>query len=253
MKKILLLGFAVLAYQILFAQSPQWKSGFFKELDNSYIETASGRARTIDEARNKAASEIIRKRDMATGASAKVVGGQVTVSGDVVVKSRVLDEYVERNNDGDYTVYLLTQTAKHPDNTFESVTVTDQYPFSARSFLPGMEQIHKGQKTKGVMFIVGELAFVGGIVAAESLRSSNVNLIPSTHNAQQRATYTDNANMWQNVRNGCIAAAAAIYVWNVIDAVTSKGARYVKVDGTTLAFTPYATPLSTGLALNINF
>lgn len=103
------------------------------------------------------------------------------------------------------------------------------------------------------MFIVGEVAFVGGIVAAESMRASNVNLISSTHNAQQRANYTDNANMWQNVRNGCIAAAAALYIWNIIDATTTKGARYVNVDGMSFALMPYATPQITGLALNVKF
>jgi hypothetical protein len=61
-------------------------------------------------------------------------------------------------------------------------------------------------------------------------------------------TYTDNANTWSNVRNGFIAAAAAVYVWNVIDALTTKGARHVE----TVALAPYATPDSFGLALNIN-
>lgn len=100
---------------------------------------------------------------------------------------------------------------------------------------------------------LGLLACVGGIVAAESMRASYVNLIPSTHNAQQRKTYTDNANLWGNVRNGCIAVAAAVYVWNVVDAITSKGARYAKQGSTGLALTPYASSDQFGLALSFNF
>ena len=236
-----------------YAQDPLWKAGYFQELSNSYLETASGRAKTVEEARNKAASEIIRKRDLATGASATVVNGQITTSGELVVKSRILDEYVEHLSNGDYVVYILTQTAKHPDNPYEPVYVTDEYPFSARAFVPGMEQLHKGQKTKGVLFIAGEVACVGGIIVAESMRASYVNLLGSTHNVKILATYTDNANMWQNVRNICIGAAAAVYIWNIIDASATKGARYVKVGNTEMVFAPYASPNQFGLALNINF
>ena len=253
MKKLLLSFVAIIMCQAIMAQAPQWKSGYFKELSNSYIDTASGSARSVDEARNKAASEIIRKRDMATGASARVVNGQVTVSGDVVVKSRVLDEYVEHDGNGMYTVYLLTQTAKHPDNTLEPVMVSDQYPFSAMSFVPGMQQIYKGQKTKGLVFIIAEAASIGGIIYAESMRANNENLIGSTHNAQLRTQYTDATNNWANIRNGAIAAAAVVYVWNVVDAVVGKGARYVKVGDAAFTMLPYATSESAGFALNIKF
>lgn len=253
MKKLLLFSMALMVSHIILAQAPQWKSGYFKELNSTYIETASGTAKTIDAARNKAAAEIIRKRDMATGASATIVDGKITTSGELVVKSRVLDEYIERTSNGDYTVYILAQTAKNPSYEYEQVSITDEYPFSARAFVPGMEQIHKGQKTKGILFIAGEAACIGGIVVAESMRSSYVNLIGSTHDARKRATYTDNANTWSNVRTGFIAAAAAVYVWNIIDAVTSKGGRYVKVDNTSFALVPYTTPSFTGLTLNINF
>lgn len=253
MKKILFFCIAILAYNAVKAQAPQWKSGYFKELDNSYIETASGRAKSVDDARNKAATEIIKRRDMATGASATVVNGTVTVSGNVVVKSRILDEYVERNDYGEYTVYILAQTAKHPDNTLELVTVTDHYPFSARSFVPGMQQLYKGQKAKGIMFIAAEVACVGGIVVSEGLHTSNINLINSTHNAQQRAQYTDKANMWQNVRNGFIAATAAVYVWNVVDALAAKGARYVKQGSAQFALAPYTNGETVGFAMNVKF
>lgn len=253
MKRFFVFLIAVMAYTAINAQEPKWKSGYFKELSNSYIETASGRATTIEEARNKAATEIVRKRDFATGASAKVYNGTVSVSGDIVVKSRVLDEYIEQDGYGNYTVYILTQTAKHPDNMLEPITVTDEYPFSMRSFVPGMQQLYKGQKTKGVLFIAGEVLCVGGIVASEGLRTSNVNLIGSTYNAQQRARYTDKANMWGNIRNGFIAAAAAVYVWNFIDALTTKGGRYVKLGSAQFALAPYAGAESVGFAMNIKF
>ena len=255
----LVLAIALLGYTTAAAQSipPKWKTAGLTDLNFSYVEVVFGDAQNVDEARDKAAAAIVQRRNLAAGSevTVKVVDGKITSTGSqkMIVSARILDEYVEALPYGGWRVYLLVQTLKHPQYNFEPVTVTDEYPFSARSFVPGMEQLYKGQKTKGILFIAGEVACVGGIVISEGLRASNVNLISSTHNAQQRATYTDRANMWQNVRNGFIGAAAAVYVWNVVDAVVGKGARYIKAGDGSLTLIPYATPESTGFALNINF
>lgn len=250
----LLLGGSAASAQSL---PPKWLNSGLTDLTFSYVEVVSGDASTVNAARDKAATAIVQRRQLAAGAEVTVlvVDGRITTTGsqEMVVGARILDEYVEELDDDDYRVYLLVQTLKHPQYNFENITVTDEYPFSARSFVPGMQQLYKGQKTKGMLFIAGEVACVGGIVAAESMRASYVNLIASTHNAQQRKTYTDNANLWGNVRNGCIAVAAAVYVWNVVDALTSKGARYAKQGSTGLTLAPYATSEQFGLALNIRF
>lgn len=248
-----LLGFAYAEAQQVGGKRPEWVNGYFRDLPNSYIEVSKANGTDRNLARDKAARLVVERRNMASGGEYNVhVSGQtVEVKGDgtLTVKSRVLDEYAEHRGSGDWEVYLLVQTAKNPSFDFEPVSVTDEYPFSARCFVPGMQQFHKGQKAKGVMFIVSEVVCVGGIVVAESMRASYENKLGSTHNVSQRMTYTDNANTWSNVRNGFIAAAAAVYVWNVIDALTTKGTRHVE----TVALAPYATPDSFGLALNINF
>ena len=232
---------------------PEWMSGYRRELTHSVIQAATGNGSTVEEARGNAVNQIISDRGLATGSPVVISGQDIVITSDtMVVKSRIIDEYVE-NRRGSYTVHLLAQTAKHfrPDFVFESVSVTDEYPFSARSFVPGMQQLYKGQKAKGVTFIVAEAACVGGIVLAEGMRANNANLINSTHNAKQKATYTDRANTWTDVRSGCIAAAAVVYVWNVVDAAISRGKRHVEINE--VAFAPYATSQSAGLALNINF
>lgn len=236
---------------------PKWKSQGLMDLTYSYVEVVSADASSVSDARDKAAAAIVQRRNLAVGSemSVKVVDGKITSTGDqkMIVTARILDEYAEEVGYNNWRVYLLVQTLKHPQYSFENITVTDQYPFSARAFVPGMQQLYKGQKNKGIMFIAGEVACVGGIVVSESLRASNVNLINSTHNAQQRAQYTDNANMWQNVRNGFIAATAAVYVWNVVDALASKGARYVKEGSAQFALAPYANGETVGFAMNVKF
>jgi hypothetical protein len=251
MKHLFAFVAAVVVASVSFAQSPQWKSGYFKELENTYLETASGTAKTIGEARDKAASEIVRKRDLATGASAKVVNGQVTTSGSLKVKSRIVDEYVERNSQGEYTVYILAQTAKHPGNPYEQVSVTDEYPFSARCFVPGMQQLYKGQKVKGIAFIGAEVLAVGGIIVSESMRADYSGKAAVERNASRKTALVDNANTMQNVRNICIGAAAAVYIWNVVDAIVSKGGKRVVLADASLV--PYASPDGFGLAFNYRF
>ena len=255
----IILAVALILCATASAQSvePKWKSQGLMDLTYSYVEVVSADASSVSDARDKAAQAIVQRRNLAVGAEmkVKVVDGKITSTGDqkMIVTARILDEYAEEVGYNNWRVYLLVQTLKHPQYSFESITVTDQYPFSARASVPGMQQLYKGQKTKGIMFIAGEVVCVGGIVVSEGLRTSNINLINSTHNAQQRAQYTDKANMWQNVRNGFIAATAAVYVWNVIDALAAKGTRYVKQGSAQFALAPYANGETVGFAMNIKF
>lgn len=236
---------------------PKWKSQGLMDLTYSYVEVVSADASSVSDARDKAAQAIVQRRNLTAGAEVRVsvVDGKITSTTDqkMIVGARVLDEYVEELDYGGWRVHLLVQTLKRLSYDYDPITVTDQYPFSARSFVPGMQQLYKGQKAKGIMFIAAEVACVGGIVVSEGLRTSNVNLINSTHNAQQRAQYTDKANMWQNVRNGFIAATAAVYVWNVVDALAAKGARYVKQGSAQFALAPYTNGETVGFAMNIKF
>lgn len=254
---LMLLGFGYAEAQQVGGTRPEWVDGYFRDLPNSYIEVtkASGTDRAM--ARDRAARLVVERRNMASGGEYKVrVSGQtVEVTGDVTltVKSRVLDEYAEHHGSGEWEVYLLVQTAKNPTYEYEQVSVTDHYPLSYKAFVPGMAQLDKKQTTKGVLFIAAEVACVGGIVAAEGLRTSYENKIASTPDASKRKDYINSANNCANVRNIMIGAAAAVYVWNIIDAVATKGPRRVKLGSVAMDFAPYATGQEAGLALNLHF
>lgn len=249
---------AVAGQDVSSQKRPAWVDGFFADNANSYIEVVSAGGSTEIDARNKAAQIIVERRSGATGqrVNVQVQNGLIVVDGrdDLTVKSRVIDEYREHLGAGEYRVNLLVQTAKNPTFDFEMVNVTDKYPFSARTFIPGMAQLHKGSTGKGIAFIVGEVAAIGGIVAFEGLRASNESKINTTHNAADRQKYIDNAGTMQNVRNGFIAGAAAIYVWNIIDGAVAKGKKHVVVLGDAqMRFAPYAAPQSAGVMLSLNF
>lgn len=236
---------------------PAWTYGFFQEERNSYIEVVSAFGYDEESARNKAAEVAISRRNLATGAEMKVriSGGNISVGGDgsLIVKSRIVDEFVEYLNGKGYRVYLLVQTAKNPAYDFEPVNVTDRYPFSMRAFVPGMAQIHKGSTGKGIAFISAEVVMIGGIVAFECMRSYYDGKIGATHNSDAIRAYMDNARLMSGLRNGFIAGAVAVYVWNVIDGIVAKGDRHIMIGQASCQISPYVVPDSGGLMLTLNF
>lgn len=238
-------------------ERPTWVNGYFTERANSYIEVVSAVGYSEDNARNKAAQIIVERRSLATGQHTQIniKNGNIYVDGNdaLTVKSRIVDQYTERLGAGEYRVSLLVQTAKNPAYQYEPVSVTNKYKFSPNVFVPGMAQIHKGQTMRGALFIAGEVAAIGGIVAFEGLRSSYESKIKRTHNSNDIQNYINKADNMRNIRNGFIAGAVAIYTWNVIDGIVAKGKKHIVIGNANIAFIPYADPMSQGMYVSVTF
>ena len=151
-----------------------------------------------------------------------------------------------------YDASLLARMTEAFDDS-EMAQDKVRYPFSARVFVPGYAQIYKGQVGKGVGFIVGEVVFIGGIVASECLRASYVSKMNAIHYVPQRQIYANNANTCALSRNISIAGAVALYVWNILDGILAKGRPQVQIGDAYLRFSPYAAPDAGGLALSLTF
>ena len=235
---------------------PSWVNGYFKELPNSYIEVVSSTGYDLKSARESAMQEAISRRSLASGAQAKVsiVQGEVEVlSGhDVIVKARIIDEYLLHQSTG-YKVWLLVQTTKNPSLEYEPVKVSDEYGFSAKVFIPGMAQFEKGSTGKGVMFLGGEIVCVGGIVLGNILATQNYNKGQATKDAKLRAQYTDLANIYSTVQYVSIAGAVAIYAWNIIDGITAKGRKHVVTGNAALAAVPCYGPDGIGVGVSLAY
>ncbi len=239
-------------------ERPPWTEGYFEDLPNSYLEVVSGEGRSWEEARDAASKRIIQRRNASTGQSATVsfqAGKPIEVEseGQLVSKNRIIDEFRESLPDGSCRIYLLVQTAKKIHADFEPVRVSDKYPFSARVFVPGMAQIHKGNKGKGAAFIAGECLFLGGIVASECLKAHYESRMNATYHAGLRAYHSRNARICTISRNIAIGGAAALYVWNIIDGIAAKGKPRVFIGNARLDIAPFATGQTGGIALNLNF
>lgn len=239
------------------AEKPFWVKGYFKEVANSYIEVVSAFDYDLKGAKDKAAKEILRRRSLATGAevNVKLDGSNVQVASEhnLIVKARIVDEYIDHMPDG-YTVYLLVQTAKNPTFTYEPVILSDEYKFSGRVFVPGMAQLYKGSKTKGTCIIAAEALSVASIIVCENQRASyNKKAI---ENSKYVKEYSSKASNWETGRNISIGVAAGIWAYNIIDGIIAKGKKRILVghsreDG--LSVSPYITNNASGISMAYHF
>ena len=169
---------------------------------------------------------------------------------------REIDDYWEEV-DGKYSVeilYTVTDKNAYGGSYDDQIKVTTSYGAAGfLSIVPSVAQIYKGSVVKGSLILAGEVAAAGGILLCENTRSSYVKKM--YEQPKYAAEYNSLADTWETGRNICIGAAAAIYVYNLIDAFTAKGARrvVVKRGRTSLQAAPYIDQRSFGMGLTYKF
>lgn len=146
----------------------------------------------------------------------------------VTVNSCKYDEYWEYllYPDGKriYRCYTLYGIADNAAPSFDRLSFSRKYGargFARSLIVPGWGQLYKGNKAKGGCILGGEVVLIGGIIAAENLRASYVKKM--REQPKHLDTYNTKADNWENVRNVCIGGAAALYVYNLIDALVANG------------------------------
>ena len=143
---------------------PTWATSSFKRtLPNTYLEVVVVTGHDQKSIIRDAEKEIIRRRKLTVGES------------DPWIKSGYIASYWESTAKG-ITGYFLYQTRKNPTYEAEAVEATTEYGFTPRVFIPGAQQIWKGQSGKAALFIGGEVACIGGIILSESLKANFTSL-----------------------------------------------------------------------------
>lgn len=169
---------------------------------------------------------------------------------------RVIDEYWEKKR-GQYEIDVLYTVANK--NTYggsydDKITVTSKYGAAGfLSIIPSVGQFYKGSVVKGSLILAGEVAAAGGIILCENTRASYIKKMQEQ--PKHAAEYNSLADSWETGRNVCIGAAAAIYVYNLIDAFAAPGAKrvVVKKGNATLSALPYVDNQSVGIGLALRF
>ncbi len=255
------IAFWVILFVSLTLEARPWwveqyeKYGLFYNLENSYIFVV-----TLFHPNDRNALE--RKLDNTTIERAALPKGVEIhrsdneldkIEQDTKVRYIPIVRYIERRVDG-YYGFALAQIIKNPSSKIEKMSISDTYTFSALVFVPGAEQFYKKQYLRGSLFLGGEVLLIGGIAASFGMssyyksRSDDKSLAQDKRNAFENRAHAAWYAGWTFV-----GAAAALYIWNILDGAFASGEPALFADGKKIAFAPVATPSSVGLAMNLNF
>ncbi|MCM1031193.1 MAG: DUF5683 domain-containing protein [Oscillibacter sp.] len=234
---------------------PKWLNATPKPSNSSFVYVIkSAMGRTQEEARNACFDELMADMGFEKGMSVTVNttsldqenliyrDGQaleysessfqrksIIKGKEVFVQGLKIDEYWVRQADGQ--IYLTTLYARSQLDTkprFDRVELTEHYGMQGlwRSLIiPGWGQFHKKANLKGGLFLGGCAALAVGAVFMESQRIDYVDKITKTHDANLKRSYATKRDHFATGRNVCIGVGAALYIYNLIDAVAAPGAR----------------------------
>ena len=152
------------------------------------------------------------------------------------IKTRRIDEYwtpVERGGKTvlDYhALYAVERSGANADfSGISSVSSYGTHGLWRSIIIPGWGQFYKGSNLKGGLILGGTVAFIGGIIYTECMRKDYMNKISKTHNADNIRSYKTRADNFAVGRNICIGGLAALYAYNIVDAIVASGARRIVV------------------------
>lgn len=254
-KRIIFLIYVLFTFIWTSAQKPKWVNNTPLELNKTYkfVEIIST-GNDLNSARIDALRLLAQNRQLTNAINVNVESGklthvdQTTVNGnfneaikeqiDINVKisgenyqvqGQKIDEFAEKASNGQIKLHTLFMIAICNNPVFDNVYLTDKYGFTpvVFSLIPGAGQMYKGSYLKGGCILGSEILSAAGIILCESQRADYKNKVKEQPRFAK--TYNTKANNWAIGRNLCIGIAGAIYVYNLIDAAISSGARKVKI------------------------
>ena len=178
------------------------------------------------------------------------------------VYAQLIDDYSHFENQIGVYGYRLHQlyaiSERDATPQFDDFSLTAKYGTAPvfMSLIPGMGQIYKGQSGKGYAILGTEAVLIGGIVYGELNRAHFVRIGKDTN---LENNYNSRAASFRTIRNVCIIAGGALYLYNLIDAAAAKGARRVVVQrpdnrSTEIAFLPVVTDRGgMGVGMSVRF
>lgn len=236
------------------AYKPKWLTNKLPESsasDKHYtFVSAYGEGISLDEARHNALANLVHRLETKRGirVNNRTIPKEYTSSGTdefsmeieergqkLNIVCRVIDEYWEREG-GSYAIHVLYTVADksgYGSSYDDKIIVTARYGAAGLlSVVPGMGQFYKGANMKGALFLGGTAALAGGVVYCQSSIVNCRSLAAATHNVEHKKIYARRITGFTAGRNVCIGAAAALYIWNIVDAVATPGARRIVVKPT---------------------
>lgn len=264
---------------LAFAQKPKWVNNTPCEYNPSYrfVEVISSGG-TVESARMAALHQLALNDKIASAAKVGISSGTLTTIEDVytelgvtgrqtdksyinvtvddeeyTLQAMLVDEYVAGTRYGMVQLHSLYMVAVCDNPVFDCVDITTSYGAMPMllSVIPGMGQMYKGSTVKGIALFAVEAAAIGGLIYTENVRASYMSKMYShPYQAHQYKALADNFTM---ARNCCVGAAAAVYIYNLIDALVAPGARRIVVKPHNLGIAPMLSQDGGGLSLSYSF
>lgn len=256
-KYLRILALLMLVPALAFAQKPKWVNNTPRELNFTYrfVETVSTGS-TIESARMSRLHQLALNEKVASAAKVAISSGTLTTIEDVytelgvtgkqtdksfinvkvddeeyTLQARLVDEYMSEVEYGMIQLHSLYMVAVCDNPIFDHAGLSTSYGVTPllMSIVPGAGQWYKGSIVKGAMFLGGTAALAGGMVYCQSRITNSRNLAAQTYNPEHLRIYSRRISNFSTARNICIGATAALYIWNLVDAVVAPGARRVVV------------------------
>lgn len=220
--------------------------------------TVSAVGETIDEARQKCLSELLAKTGLNNGLAvvhenkSREVLSQSWENGKLTerldykstnetrssgsefrIHIQDIDEYWTRSTNGQFHMTkLFAESGINMRPDFDEAYLTHKY--GARglwrsAIVPGWGQMYKGSYAKGGIIMGCTVGLAAGIIASNSIMMDNLAKASHASSGMAVKQYQANINNASLSRNLCIGGLAALYVYNLIDAIVAPGARRVIV------------------------
>ena len=141
-----------------------------------------------------------------------------------------VDEYYEliKANDGSlyYRVWILYSIGTKSRNT-PKINYTTYYGWDAglkSAIIPGWGQLFKKNKKKGVIFMAGAAGSLGFYLYSQNKYKYNINRLEESSSLDIKLEYSSRADKFNSYKNISLGAAAVVWIWSIVDAVSTDGA-----------------------------
>ena len=141
-----------------------------------------------------------------------------------------VDEYYEliKTNDGSryYKVWNLYSIGTKSRYT-PKINYTSYYGWDAgfkSAIIPGWGQLYKKNKKKGFIFMAGAASSLGFYLYSQNKYKYNINRLEESSSIDIQLEYSSRADKFNSYKNISLGAAAVVWIWSIVDAVSTDGA-----------------------------
>lgn len=130
----------------------------------------------------------------------------------------------ERHIEQDQYIYRVWSLVSFPKPFEEQNDPPTKTTYLWRSaLLPSYGQFSKGESVKGYFIAGGMVASLTSGFVLSNLKITAESDAKNSRTQILRDYYNENANTYNNISLACFIAATAIYIYNVVDAVSAEG------------------------------